>query len=117
MKTPLIAATLTGLLLTTASAAVPSAPEILHRVLNANADTPDVTSADVVFKLRLNKPQSEPADCEFSGTMPLQGGQQAVKVDQRTSGLLCWAVNKYVLGQLFEASEPMEAFLKRFEFR
>jgi hypothetical protein len=30
--------------------------------------------------------------------------------------MLCWAVNRYVLGQLFEASEPMEAFLRRFEF-
>jgi hypothetical protein len=116
MKTPLIVATLTVLLLTTTAAAVPSAPEILHRVLTANGDTPDVTSADVVFKLRIRKAQTDPPDCEFNGSMQLQGGRQSVKIDQRTTGMLCWAVNKYVLGQLFEASEPMEAFLRRFEF-
>jgi hypothetical protein len=117
MKTLLMAATMTALLLTTAAAAVPSAPEILHRVLTANADTPDVTSANVVFKLRIGKPQTDPPDCEFNGSMQLQGGRQSVQIDQRTTGMLCWAVDKYVLGQLFEASEPMETFLKRFEFR
>ena len=55
-------------------------------------------------------------DCEFNGSMQLQGGRQSVKIDQGTTGMLCWAVNKYVLGQLFQASEPMEAFLRRFEF-
>jgi hypothetical protein len=116
MKTPLITAAMTVLFFVTAAAAVPSAPEILYRVLNANADTPDVTSADVVFKLRMRKPQADPPDCEFNGSMQLQGGRQSVKIDQSTTGMLCWAVNKYVLGQLFQASEPMEAFLRRFEF-
>ncbi len=96
--------------------AAPSARDILHRVLTANSGTPDITSADVAFKLRIKKPLSDPPDCEFNGTMQLQGGQQSVRIGQRTTGLLCWAVNQYVLGQLFEASEPMANFLNRFDF-
>lgn len=96
--------------------AAPSAYDILHRVLTINSGAPDVASADVTFKLRIKKSLSEPADCEFSGTMQLQGGHQSVRVGQRTAGVLCWAVDKYVLGQLFEASEPMGNFLNRFEF-
>lgn len=111
-----LAATLVVLLFAGTAGAQPSAPEILHRVLTANADTPDVKSAEVLFKLRVRKPQSEAPDCEFTGTMQMAGGRQSVKIDQSSAGLLCWAVNKYVLGQLFEASEPMEAFLGRFDF-
>lgn len=102
--------------LASSAGAAPSAHEIMHRVLAVNTGSPDITSANVVFKLRVKKALSEPPDCEFNGTMQLQGGRQAVKVGQRTSGLLCWAVDKYVLGQLFEASEPMANFLNRFDF-
>ncbi len=96
--------------------AAPSAHDILHRVLTINSGAPDVASADVTFKLRIKRPLSEPPDCEFNGTMQLQGGRQALRVGQRTSGVLCWAVDKYVLGQLFEASEPMGSFINRFDF-
>ena len=112
----MFAITMTVVLLATAAAAAPSGHELLQRVLTANADTPDVTSADVLFKLRIKKPLSESPDCEFNGTMQLQGGRQSLRIGQRTPGLLCWAVNQYVLGQLFEASEPMENFLNRFDF-
>lgn len=105
------------LLLATGAGASLSAREILYRVLTANAGTPDVSSADAQFKLRVKKPVADPPDCEFEGTMQLQGGQQSLRVGRRTGGLLCWAVDQYVLGQLFEASEPLANFLKRFEFR
>lgn len=111
-----IAVTLMVLLLAPWAGAAPSAHELLHRVLTVNVDTPEVTSADVVFKLRVKKPLAESPDCEFSGTMQLQGGHQSVRIGQHTTGLLCWAVNQYVLGQLFEGAEPMENFLNRFEF-
>ncbi len=114
--TRVLLAAIATLALVSSVGAAPSAREILHRVLSVNSGSPDITSADVVFKLRVKKPLSEPPDCEFYGTMRLQGGQQAVKVGQRTTGLLCWAVDKYVLGQLFEASEPMVNFLSRFDF-
>jgi hypothetical protein len=114
--TRVVAMTIAALLLATAAGAAPSARDVLHRVLTANSDTPSVTSADVLFRLRVKKPLSDPPDCEFSGTMQLSGGHQSVRIGQRTAGLLCWAVDRYVLGQLFEASEPMESFLSRFEF-
>ncbi|HLW61048.1 MAG TPA: hypothetical protein VKV57_14170 [bacterium] len=95
----------------------PSAQEILLRVLRANADTPDLASADVLFKLRIKKPLSDPPDCEFSGTMELVGGRQTVKIGRHTAGLVCWAVDRYVLGRLFEASEPLQNFFSRFTFQ
>lgn len=104
-------------LLPMTAAAAPSAKDILHRVLTANADTPDVVSADVLFKLRINKPLTGPPDCEFTGTMQLSGGHQTVNIGRRTAGLVCWAVNRYVLGRLFEASEPLQHFLSRFDFQ
>jgi hypothetical protein len=110
------AVTMVVLLLATAARAAPSARDVLRRVLTANAGQPDVVSADVLFKLRVKKPLSEPPDCEFTGTLQLVGGHQTVRVGQRTAGLLCWAVNQYVLGKLFEAGEPLESFLNRFEF-
>jgi hypothetical protein len=103
-------------LLAPAAGAAPSAEEIIERVVAANAATPDVTSADVLFKLRLEKPLTDPPDCVFDGAMEIEGGRQSVKVGQRSSGLVCWAVNKYVLGRLFEASEPLQGFLARFDF-
>jgi hypothetical protein len=104
------------LLLAPPAGASPDAEEILHRVLTANADTPDVVSADAQFRLRVRKPLTAPPDCEFDGTMQLLGGYQSMRVGHRTSGLLCWAVDQYVLGRLFEASEPLAGFLKRFQF-
>ncbi len=104
------------LVLPVSAGAAPSARDILHRVLTVNSGSPDVASADVTFKLRIKKSLSEHPDCEFNGTMQLVDGHQTVKIGQRTTGLLCWAVDKYVLGQLFEASEPMESFLNRFDY-
>lgn len=117
MRTHVI--TILATLLFFAPAAQAAAPvrDILHRVLTANATTPNVTSADVVFRLRIKKPVTDPPDCEFTGTMQLEDGRQSLRVGQRTAGLLCWAVNQYVLGKLFEGSEPMESFLSRFDFR
>jgi hypothetical protein len=115
-KTCVLAAAIATLALASPAGAAPSARDILHRVITVNTGSPDIASADVRFKLRVKRALSEPPDCEFNGTMQLQGGHQSVKIGQRTSGLLCWAVDKYVLGQLFEASEPMANFLNRFDF-
>jgi hypothetical protein len=117
MRTHVVAVLAALLLLAPAAEAAPSARDILHRVLSVNANTPNVTSADVVFRLRVKKPVNDHPDCEFNGSMQLQDGRQSLRVGQRTAGLLCWAVNQYVLGQLFEGSEPMESFLQRFDFR
>lgn len=99
-----------------AEADVPTAADILHRVLTANAGTPDVIGADVLFKFRVRKPVTAPPDCVFEGTLRLEQGHQVLAVTRQTFGLACWAVNRFVIGRLFEGREPLERFLSRFDF-
>jgi hypothetical protein len=110
-----VAAGTLGLLAPSASGA-PSADEIIRRVVTTAAAVPDGASADALFKLRVHKPLNADPDCVFDGTMQIEGGQQSVKIGTRSSGLVCWAVNKYIIGQLFEAREPLQSFLARFDF-
>lgn len=97
-----------------AAAEVVSPEEIFSRVSMASASIQSVVSADAVFKLWIKKPVTEPPDCVFTGTLRLERGRQALSVGGRTSGTVCWAVNQYVIGRLFEASEPVGTFLSRF---
>lgn len=99
-----------------AVAAAPTPEEIIRRVLTANANTPDIASADVLFKLRLRKPVIAPPDCEFQGQLHLERGRQVVEIEHRTAGLTCWITNSLVIGRLFKGSEPVETFLLRFDF-
>lgn len=99
-----------------AAAAVPTPEEIIRRVLTANANTPDIASADVLFRVRFRKPVTAPPDCEFQGLLHFEGGRHAVEIERRSPGLTCWIVNSLVIGRLFEGSEPVETFLSRFEF-
>ncbi len=99
-----------------AAAPVPTAQEILQRMLLTIADIPDVVSADAEFRLRIRKSLSEPPDCIFRGTAKVVSGQPTVRIDEQTAGLFCWAVNRYVIGRRFDASERLESFLSRFEF-
>jgi hypothetical protein len=100
----------------TAAAPVPTAEEILHRVLLTTAAFPAEASVDAEFRLRVKKSLSQPPDCIFRGTVKVVGRHPTLGVGERTAGLFCWAVNRYVLGRLFEASERLESFLARFEF-
>ena len=97
-------------------AAVPPAQEILERMLRTIAEIPDVVSADAEFRLWIGKSLNEPPDCVFRGTAKVVSGQPTLKIDERTTGLFCWVVNRYVIGQRFEATERLESFLSRFEF-
>ncbi len=99
-----------------AAAAVPPADEIIRRVLTANAHAPKVASAAVLFKFRLNRPRGEPPNCEFEGTLRLEGNRQVVSIGRKTFGLTCWVVNRFAIGRFFEGREPVESFLSRFEF-
>lgn len=94
----------------------PMVHEIIHRVLTANAQAPKVESANVLFKFRLRQPRTEPPNCEFEGTLHLTHTEQVVSIGRRTYGLTCWIVNRFVIGRLFEAREPVESFLSRFDF-
>ena len=110
-----VAAGTLGLLAPSASGA-PSADEIIRRVVTTAAAVPDGASADALFKLRVHKPLNADPDCVFDGTMQIEGGQQSVRIGTRSTGLVCWAVNKYIIGQLFGAREPLQSFLARFDF-
>jgi hypothetical protein len=94
----------------------PTAEEILQRVLTTVAGIPDVVSADAEFRLRIRKSLSEPPDCVFRGTVHLLGRHPTFKIGEHTAGLVCWAVNRYVLGRRFQPRERLESFLSRFEF-
>jgi hypothetical protein len=100
-------------LLARPAASAPSASEILSRVA-ASASVPNMT-ADVLFKLWKTKPSGDP-DCVFTGTMTVQAGHPAVKMAHGGTSLFCGALNHYVIGRLFDASEPMASFLDRFDF-
>ncbi len=110
-----VVAALAGLTLVS-GAAVPTPEEIIRRVLTANADTPDIVSAEVLFKFRYKKPVTDAPDCESEGTVHIERGHQAVTIGRRTIGLTCWALDTYVIGRLFEGAEPVQTFLSRFDF-
>jgi hypothetical protein len=102
-----------GLLGERAAAQVPSPDEIIARVSEASASISGI--ADAIFKMWIKKPVTERPNCVFSGTLRLDRGRQTLTVGERTAGTFCWAVNQYVVGRLFEASEPVGAFLSRFD--
>jgi len=99
-----------------AALSVPPAQEILQRMLTTVAALPEVVSADVEFRLRIVKSLTAPPDCVFRGTVKVTAGHPTVRIHGHTFGLLCWAVDQYVIGRQFAGSEPLERFLSRFEF-
>lgn len=113
-KIRLVVTLVTVPLLALPAAAAPSVSEILARVTAANASTPNMT-ADVLFKLWKGKPVGDPY-CVFAGTMAVQAGHPAIQMSRGGTNLLCGALDHYVVGRLFDASEPMASFLDRFDF-
>ncbi len=99
-----------------AAVSVPAAGEILQRMLTTIAAMPEVVSADAELRLRIVKSLTAPPDCVFQGTVRVTGGHPKVRIGGHTYGLLCWAVDRYVIGRQFEGSEPLERFLARFTF-
>ncbi|HTD45909.1 MAG TPA: hypothetical protein VK881_01440 [bacterium] len=101
---------------TAAAVPVPPAQEILQRMLTTIAALPEVVSADAELRLRIVKSPTAPPDCVFRGTVKVTGGHPTVRIGGHTFGLLCWAVDRFVIGRQFEGSEPLERFLARFTF-
>jgi hypothetical protein len=95
---------------------IPTSEQVVDRLLNANPHGPVVTAADVRFKFRLNKPVTAPADCEFAGTVRLFEGRQQISIDESSGGFQCWVLNKFLIGRLFQGTEPPAHFLSRFDF-
>jgi len=117
-RASLMAATAVAMAVQLATAApLPTGDEVIHRILGVNRNTPDIISADVLFKFRFRKPVSAPPDCVFKGTVRVEHGHElTLTVGQRTEGLACWAIDKYVLGRLFESREPVERMISRYDF-
>jgi len=102
------------LLLSEPTAAQPPPPEeVLSRVSAASGSISGI--ADAVFKLWIEKPVTGPPNCVFSGTLRLDQGRQTLTIGEATAGTFCGAINQYVVGRLFESSEPVGAFLSRFD--
>lgn len=94
----------------------PTGEEVIQRLMHTIAAAPEVISADAEFRLRVKKPLSEPPDCVFRGTVTVVSRRPTIKIDGQTTGLLCWAVNRYVLGRQLQPRETLESFLARFEY-
>ena len=94
----------------------PTAEEVIQRMMQTIAAAPHVISADAEFRLRVKKPLSEPPDCVFRGTVTVVSRHPTIKIDGQTTGLICWLVNRYVIGRQFQPREDLESFLSRFEF-
>jgi hypothetical protein len=94
----------------------PTAEEVIQRMMQTIAAAPQVISADAEFRLRVNKPLREPPDCVFRGTVTVVSGHPTIKIDGQTTGLICWLVNRYVIGRQFQPREDLESFMSRFEF-
>jgi hypothetical protein len=94
----------------------PTAEEVIQRMMQTIAAAPQVISADAEFRLRVKKPLSEPPDCVFRGTVTVVSRHPTIKIDDQTTGLICWLVTRYVIGRQFQPREGLESFLSRFEF-
>jgi hypothetical protein len=90
---------------------VPSPEEIFQRVFATNVAKSGVVSADAVVEVRIEKSLSDPPDCVFNGITRYERGRQTVTIERRSSGTLCWAANKYAVGQLFDMREALESVL------
>ena len=94
----------------------PTAGEVIQRLMETIAAAPEVVSADAEFRLRVKKSLSEPPDCVFRGTVTVVNRRPTIKIDGQTAGVICWLVNRYVIGRQFQPRERLESFLTRFEF-
>lgn len=97
-------------------AAAAPAPEDLVRHVVAAFAAAGVVSADAELRLRVHKAATQPPDCVFTGVLRVEQGQQTLRIQQRSAGVTCAAVDRYALGRLFEGQEPLESFLARFDF-
>ena len=95
----------------------PTPDQILQRVLATQTHAPTRASADASLRLRVRKPLTAPPDCEFAGTLRIEGGRQTLTVNQGGSSVACLVANQMTAGRLFESSQPFEAILPLFNFQ
>lgn len=95
----------------------PTPDQILTRVLAMQAHAPTTASADAALRLRVHKPLTATPDCEFAGTLQIEGGRQTLAVNQGGSSVMCLVANRMAVGRLFDSSQPLEAVLPQFTFQ
>jgi hypothetical protein len=95
----------------------PTPKAIIDRILSVNRNAPHIASMNFVASVRVRRPLSAPPDCVFEGAVKFQGGHRNETVNHLTPGVLCVALNRTVIGRLFEGNEPFAALLARYEFR
>ena len=87
--------------------AVPTAKAIIDRILSVNQNAPHIASMDFVASMRVRRPASAPPDCVFEGAVKFQGAHRFATVNHLTPGVLCVALNRTIIGRLFEWNEPV----------
>lgn len=123
LKSTRVAAVLTAMLAAAAGIVpaggtpAPTPEQILTRVLATQAHIPAAASADAALRLRVHKPLTAAPDCEFAGTLQIEGGRQTLTVNQGGSSVMCLVANRMAMGQLFNSSQPLEAVLPQFTFQ
>jgi len=99
----------------TAALSFPTAQELIDRVRTTVRHT-DLTSVDMVIKFRLGKPVTAPPECVFQGVLHISPDHLALAVDHWTPRPICWVIERYVLGRLFEDRDRADSLLPRFRF-
>jgi len=93
----------------------PDPQEVIDRVLAA-ARQVDLTSADMVIKFRIGTPATASPACVFRGVLHVSPDHAALAVAQWTPSPLCWTIERYVLGRLFNDRDHAETLLPSFRF-
>jgi hypothetical protein len=93
----------------------PTAQEVIDRVLTTVRHT-DLISVDMVIKFRIAKPVTEAPECVFQGVLHISPDHLALALDQWTPRPLCWVIERFGLGRLFEDRDRADSLLALFRF-
>jgi hypothetical protein len=93
----------------------PTAQEVVDRVLATVRHT-DLTSVDMEIKFRIGTPVAAPPECVFRGVLHISPDHLALAVAQWTPRPICWVIERYVLGRLFEDRDRADSLLPLFRF-
>lgn len=93
----------------------PTGQEVIDRVLTTVRHT-DLTSVDMVIKFRIGKPVTEAPECVFEGVLHISPDHLALAMDQWTPRPLCWVIERFGLGRLFEDRDRADSLLTLFRF-
>jgi len=108
-----VGAVLAALWRPAAAAAMPSASDVINRVLAA-VPAPGPTTATIQIQFRIGSPVS--STCAFRGRLEVWRDRSALKMDQATRTPVCWAIQHVVLQRLLADRDRADALLPRYQF-